>query len=142
MEGLGTIQFKRRALPGRVSIRDVQEVVCAKYGLGLKAMIARANCRSVARPRQIAMHLSREWTGKSLPEIGRQFGNRDHTTVLFGDRMTKARMVQSPELAQTVSELREQIVAIIREREPFKPVDGISLANEVAEANALLLCAA
>jgi chromosomal replication initiator protein len=66
----------------RVSIENVQRAVCQEFGLSLPQLKAKNNSRAVAYPRQIAMYLAKELTSASLPQIGREFGGKHHTTVL------------------------------------------------------------
>jgi chromosomal replication initiator protein len=66
----------------RVSIENIQRVVCQEFGLSLSQLKARNNRRVVAYPRQVAMYLAKELTPASLPQIGREFGGKHHTTVL------------------------------------------------------------
>ncbi len=65
-----------------VSIENIQRVVCREFGLSLSQLKAKNNSRTVAYPRQVAMYLSKELTPSSLPQIGREFGGKHHTTVL------------------------------------------------------------
>jgi len=78
----------------RVSIENIQRVVCQEFGLSLPQLKAKDNSRSVAYPRQIAMYLAKELTMASLPQIGREFGGKHHTTVLHSihkiDQLRKA----------------------------------------------------
>ncbi len=69
-----------------VSITNIKKVVAQYYNIRVNEMDSKRRTRSVARPRQIAMALSKELTSHSLPEIGTDFGNRDHTTVLHACR--------------------------------------------------------
>jgi chromosomal replication initiator protein len=66
----------------RVSIENIQRAVCREFGLSLPQLKAKDNSRAVAFPRQIAMFLAKELTKASLPQIGREFGGKHHTTVL------------------------------------------------------------
>ncbi len=66
----------------RVSIENIQRAVCQEFGLTLPQLKAKNNSRAVSYPRQIAMYLSKELTIASLPQIGREFGGKHHTTVL------------------------------------------------------------
>ncbi len=66
----------------KVKMDNIQKVVAEFYGLRVKDLISNQRSRNIARPRQIAMSLSRELTSHSLPEIGNAFGGRDHTTVM------------------------------------------------------------
>lgn len=135
-DGLGNIEFRRKSLPGKATIREVQDVVCARFRLTLADMQCSDKTYALSHPRQMAMHLCRELTGRSFPAIAREFGGRDHTTALFAHRKYAKRALENPEVGQTIAELRAQIVAVIRSRDP------IGLAAEVAEANAILMCAA
>jgi len=65
----------------RVDLRKIQNVVARYFGLAPEVLLARARQRHVARARQVAMYLARRYTGKSLAEVGKYFGDRDHTTV-------------------------------------------------------------
>ena len=66
----------------RISIEHIQRAVCQEFGLSLSQIKAKDNSRAVAYPRQVAMYLSKELTTASLPQIGREFGGKHHTTVL------------------------------------------------------------
>ena len=65
-----------------VSIDNIQKTISDYYNVSLSDLLSKSRSRSIARPRQIAMSLAKELTEKSLPEIGRAFGGRDHTTVI------------------------------------------------------------
>ena len=75
-----------RANDRRVSIDDIQKKVAEYYSVRISDMHSPRRARTVARPRQVAMYLSKQLTPRSLPEIGRKFGGRDHTTVLHAVR--------------------------------------------------------
>ena len=66
----------------RLTMDRIQRIVCDEFGLNLNDMVSKRRAQAVARPRQVAMFLCKTLTRKSLPEIGRKFGGRDHTTVL------------------------------------------------------------
>ncbi len=66
----------------RVTIEEIQKRVAEHWGLRVTDMTSSRRARTVARPRQVAMYLAKQFTDRSLPEIGRMFGNRDHTTVM------------------------------------------------------------
>ncbi len=66
----------------RVTIEEIQRKVAEHYNMRLTDMTSARRARAVARPRQVAMYLAKQLTSRSLPEIGRKFGNRDHTTVM------------------------------------------------------------
>jgi chromosomal replication initiator protein len=73
----------------QVSIENIQKTVAEYYKLRTADMLSAKRSRSIARPRQVAMALAKELTKHSLPEIGRAFGGRDHTTVLHATRTIK-----------------------------------------------------
>ncbi len=66
----------------KISIQEIQKRVCEHYNIRLAEMSSARRAQNVARPRQVAMYLAKQLTSKSLPDIGRHFGNRDHTTVM------------------------------------------------------------
>ncbi len=76
------LQDLLRANDRRVTIDDIQKRVAEHYNLRLADMHTARRARAVARPRQVAMYLAKQLTTRSLPEIGRKFGGRDHTTVM------------------------------------------------------------
>jgi chromosomal replication initiation ATPase DnaA len=72
-----------------VSTARIQAAVAEAFGVRLRDMVCQTRSRKIARPRQVAMYLARELTTRSLPEIGRAFGDRHHTTVMAAiDRVT------------------------------------------------------
>ena len=71
-----------RASQRRITIGDIQRKVADYYNLRLSDLLSARRSRTIARPRQVAMYLSKILTTRSLPEIGRKFGGRDHTTVI------------------------------------------------------------
>ena len=71
-----------RASDRRVTIEEIQKRVAEHYNIRLSEMYSARRARAVARPRQVAMYLAKQLTSRSLPEIGRKFGGRDHTTVI------------------------------------------------------------
>jgi chromosomal replication initiator protein len=75
-----------RANQRRISIDEIQTQVAEHYRIRKAEMVSARRAREVARPRQVAMYLSKQLTPKSLPDIGRRFGGRDHTTVIHAVR--------------------------------------------------------
>jgi len=71
-----------RANDRRITIEDIQKRVAEHYNIRISEMHSARRARAVARPRQVAMYLAKQLTTRSLPEIGRKFGGRDHTTVM------------------------------------------------------------
>lgn len=91
-----------RANARKVTIDDIQRKVAEHYNIRMGEMSSGRRARAVARPRQVAMYLSKRLTSRSLPEIGRMFGNRDHTTVLHGVRRIEELIQVDPGLAEDV----------------------------------------
>lgn len=93
-----------------VSIEDIQEAVGSKYHVKIADLKSRRRSKTLVHPRQIAMYLCRELTDASFPEIGRQFGGKDHTTIIHACRqITKAKEADSA-LHTTLEGLKEQIL--------------------------------
>ena len=86
----------------RVTIEEIQKKVAEHYGLRVTDMTSSRRARTVARPRQVAMYLSKQLTDRSLPEIGRMFGNRDHTTVMHAVKRVTELMAADPEFRESV----------------------------------------
>src|SRR5690348_16182149 len=82
LTGQGFVIAGRATIRPRLTISRIQQVVSEFFEIPEREMRSCRRFRDVARPRQIAMYLARELTPKSLPDIGRRFGNRDHTTVI------------------------------------------------------------
>ena len=76
----------------RYTVREVQDRTCEAFGLSLDELVSSSRAARVAWPRQLAMYLARELTDASLPAIGRQFGGRDHATVLYSVRRVGERI--------------------------------------------------
>jgi chromosomal replication initiator protein len=91
-EVLHTLYPHRDAPSGTRTIAEIQAAACAHFGLTADELLSAARTPRIAWPRQIAMYLSRELTGGSLPHIGREFGGRDHTTVLHACRRAASRI--------------------------------------------------
>ena len=91
-----------RASDRKVTIEEIQRKVAEHYNVRLSDMIGPKRVRTIARPRQIAMFLCKQMTTRSLPEIGRRFGGRDHTTIMHGIRKVE-------ELKGSDSQLREDL---------------------------------
>jgi chromosomal replication initiator protein len=94
-------------LDRRVTIEEIQKKTAEFYKLDLRELHSARRARRVARPRQVAMYLARELTSRSLPDIGRRFGGRDHTTVLHACRRIEALCGSDPVFQQEVDFLRK-----------------------------------
>jgi chromosomal replication initiator protein len=93
------------------SVASIQRAVAASFHIPLIEMVSQRRGRDVAWPRQYAMLLAREMTPLSLPNIGRHFGFRDHTTIMHGIAQAKARLKADKELAGKVRYLRRKLMA-------------------------------
>ena len=93
----------------KVSVEEIQRKVAEHYHIRLSDMIGPKRMRSYARPRQIAMYLSKVLTSRSLPEIGRRFGGRDHTTVMHGVKRIEELQVEDNQVAEDVEMLRRAL---------------------------------
>jgi chromosomal replication initiator protein len=99
-----------RSGPGaKTSIEDIQRKTAEFYKLEVKDFHSPQRARRVARPRQVAMYLSRKLTTRSLPEIGRRFGGRDHTTVLHACRRIEALIGEDSLFKQEVDFLSQML---------------------------------
>jgi len=100
---------RRSAKP---SVEDVLTATASLYGLTSKELVARDRRPVVAQARKVAIYLSRELTGKSLPEIGRRLGGRDHSTILAAVRSLSGDIERDSELAQAVDKLKRQLATL------------------------------
>lgn len=92
--------------PRRIKIEDILRVVSRHYAISKQDILSQRRHRSVVRPRQIGMYLAKHLTSRSLPEIGRRFGDRDHTTVLHAIRKIDKEVGESPRLKDEIEELK------------------------------------
>jgi chromosomal replication initiator protein len=91
------------------TISEIQAAACAHFGLSSDELLSSTRSPRVAWPRQVAMYLARELTGESLPSIGREFGGRDHTTVLHACRRAGARIATDADAREAVEKLCAQL---------------------------------
>ena len=98
-----------RAHDRRVTIEEIQRKVAEHYNIRLTDMSSARRARNVARPRQVAMYLAKQLTSRSLPEIGRRFGNRDHTTVMHAVSRISELMQADSAFAEDVELLRRML---------------------------------
>ncbi|ADZ68440.1 chromosomal replication initiator protein DnaA [Polymorphum gilvum] len=101
----------RTSEPRRVKIEDIQRVVSKHYNVTKADLLSARRTRTIVRPRQIAMYLAKVMTPRSLPEIGRRFGNRDHTTVLHAVRKVEEMARADIGLAQELELLKRMLDA-------------------------------
>ncbi len=100
-----------RASDRKVTIEEIQRKVAEHYNIRLSDMIGPKRLRNIARPRQIAMYLAKQLTPRSLPEIGRRFGGRDHTTIMHGVRKIEELMATDSQLADDLQLLKRLLQA-------------------------------
>ena len=100
-----------RASDRKISIEEIQKQVAHHYNIRLAEMVGPKRVRSFARPRQVAMYLCKQLTSRSLPEIGRHFGGRDHTTVMHGVRRIEELRAQDAQIEEDLELLRRQLEA-------------------------------
>ena len=93
----------------RVTIEEIQKRVAEHWNIRLTDMTSARRARAIARPRQVAMYLAKQLTSRSLPEIGRKFGNRDHTTVMHAVSRIAELMAADPAFAEDVELLRRML---------------------------------
>lgn len=103
------LQDLLRAHDRRITIDEIQRKVAEHYNLKLTDMHSARRARNVARPRQVAMYLAKALTSRSLPEIGRKFGGRDHTTVMHAVRKVEELMGDDAQIAQDVDVIRRAL---------------------------------
>jgi chromosomal replication initiator protein len=95
--------------PKRIKVEDILRIVSRHYAVSKADILSDRRHRSVVRPRQIGMYLAKQLTSRSLPEIGRRFGNRDHTTVLHAIRKIDKEIGDNPHLKEEIEELKRQL---------------------------------
>jgi chromosomal replication initiator protein len=93
-----------------ITIESIQNIVAHYFNLKIDEMLSARRSRSLARPRQIAMYLAKQNTTNSLPEIGRKFSNRDHTTVIHAVKKIEELMKKDNEIKQNVMELKKKLL--------------------------------
>jgi chromosomal replication initiator protein len=99
----------RPAEPKRVRIEDIQRIVARQYNVSRADLLSSRRTANVVRPRQVAMYLAKILTLRSLPEIGRRFGGRDHTTVLHAVRKIEALTGNDTAFAEEIEALKRQL---------------------------------
>jgi chromosomal replication initiator protein len=98
-----------RAHERRVSIEEIQRKVADHYRIRFNEMTSQRRARNIARPRQVAMYLAKQLTSRSLPDIGKRFGDRDHTTVMHAVGRVTALMETDAAFAEDVELLRRML---------------------------------
>jgi chromosomal replication initiator protein len=100
-----------RASDRKITIEEIQRRVSEHYNIRLSEMIGPRRVRTIARPRQVAMFLAKQLTSRSLPEIGRRFGGRDHTTVMHGVKRIEELKTLDNQIAEDLELLRRSLEA-------------------------------
>ena len=100
-----------RANDRRVTIEEIQKAVVEHYSIRMADMTSARRSRAVARPRQMAMYLAKQLTPRSLPEIGKKFGGRDHTTVMHAVRQIEKLTAEDRTIADDLDSLRRKLQA-------------------------------
>ncbi|MCW5693462.1 MAG: chromosomal replication initiator protein DnaA [Pseudolabrys sp.] len=95
--------------PKRVKIEDIQRIVARQYNVSRSDLLSSRRTANVVRPRQVAMYLAKTLTLRSLPEIGRRFGGRDHTTVLHAVRKIEGLVGSDMTLSEEIEILKRQL---------------------------------
>jgi chromosomal replication initiator protein len=116
--------------PPRLSVGLIQQRVAMAYGLDVRLLTSPRRARKVARPRQVAMWLcAKLLPGYSLPEIGRAFGNRDHTTIMHGIRRVEALSDHDPAFFETLVIIRDRII----DETTVQPVNQVSIERQARD---------
>ena len=93
-----------------ITVDKIQNVVSNYFNIALSEMLSQRRSRPLARPRQIAMYLSKKMTSRSLPEIGRRFANRDHTTVIHAVKTITRLSEQDDEMKKNISQIKSLLL--------------------------------
>jgi chromosomal replication initiator protein len=100
-----------RSSERKITIEEIQRKVSEHYNIRISDIVGPKRLRAFARPRQVAMYLSKTLTTRSLPEIGRRFGGRDHTTVMHGVRRIEELKGKDNQIAEDLELLRRALEA-------------------------------
>ena len=93
-----------------INVESIQNIVAVYFNLNIQEMLSPRRSRSLARPRQIAMYLAKKYTTNSLPEIGRKFSNRDHTTVIHAVKKINELVKNDNEIKHSITEIIKRIL--------------------------------
>ena len=93
-----------------INVESIQNLVASYFNLNIQEMLSPRRSRSLARPRQIAMYLAKQHTTNSLPDIGRKFSNRDHTTVIHAVKKIDELIKKDNEIRQSVIEIKKKFL--------------------------------
>ena len=101
----------------KVTIDLIQTLVCRFFKISKNEMLSSRRSRYLVRPRQTAIYLTKILTSKSLPEIGREFSNRDHTTIIHSVKTIEKLKEKEPEMVENINKLKNQILYNNKENE-------------------------
>jgi len=93
-----------------VTIEYIKKTVCDYFKINVSEMLLRRRSRYLVRPRQIAMYLTKNLTSKSLPDIGREFSGRDHTTVIHSVKTIDKLKGRDEEISKAIEKLKNKIL--------------------------------
>ena len=93
-----------------ITVESIQNLVASHFNLNIQELLSPRRSRSLARPRQIAMYLAKQHTTNSLPDIGRKFSNRDHTTVIHAVKKIDELIQKDNDIKQNVEELKKKLL--------------------------------
>jgi chromosomal replication initiator protein len=93
-----------------INVESIQNLVASHFNLNMQEMLSPRRSRSLARPRQIAMYLAKQHTTNSLPDIGRKFSNRDHTTVIHAVKKIDELIKKDNDIKQSVIEIKKKLL--------------------------------
>ena len=93
-----------------INVESIINIVAAHYNLSTQEMLSQRRSRSLARPRQIAMYLAKQHTANSLPDIGRKFSDRDHTTVIHAVKKIEELIGKDSEIKENIAEIKKKLV--------------------------------
>ena len=93
-----------------VNVEIIQKLVASHFNLNIQELLSPRRSRSLARPRQIAMYLAKQHTTNSLPDIGRKFSNRDHTTVIHAVKKINELIKKDNDIRESVNELKKKLL--------------------------------
>ncbi|PCS08196.1 chromosomal replication initiator protein DnaA [Lactococcus plantarum] len=108
-KALNTLESTKITPDKDVTSKQIQEAVASFYKISVADMISKKRPKEIAYPRQVAMYLIREITGKSLPAIGKEFGGRDHTTVIYAHKQISDKMKTDTALQKDIDTIKTQL---------------------------------
>ena len=96
----------------RITIDEIQKKVASYFNIKIDDLISSRRIRTFARPRQVAMYLTKKLTTRSLPEIGRKFGGRDHTTVIHAVKKIEELKQNNPKFDEDINLITQMITSV------------------------------